>query len=63
VRALVVVAALTRPVSPEFLQIQPQTNHLLATRSGQLRFLGSTCRQGFRALKKLGLLSPGFLDP
>ena len=39
-RALVVVAALTRQVSLEFLQIHPQTNYFLATRSGQLRFLG-----------------------
>jgi len=40
VRALVVVAVLTRQVSLEFLQIYRQTNYLLATRSGQLRFLG-----------------------
>jgi len=40
VRALVVVAPLTSRVSPRLLNTLQQYNHLLATRSGQLRFLG-----------------------
>jgi len=42
VRALVVVAPLTSRVGPRFLNTHQQNNHLPATRSGQLRFLGST---------------------
>jgi len=40
VRALAVVAPLTSRVSPRLLNTLQQCNHLLATRSGQLRFLG-----------------------
>jgi len=58
VRALVVVAPLTSRVSPRFLNTHQQNNHLLATRSGQLRLLGSSARTSCRSETGAISLSP-----